>query len=142
MPQYRSGTLLLLSDPDCSFLQSVPLLLQQSFSGRIETSTRSTSYEGNMPDYKPQPIETSAIVLPLDLEVLTEKLAENVHDHWTLQRLSDGWCWGAKRDEDAKTHPSLVACTDLSESEKIYDRRIAIETLKAITALDCKIDRS
>jgi hypothetical protein len=45
-----------------------------------------------MPDYKPQPIETSAIVLPLDLEVLTEKLAENVHDHWALQRLLDGWC--------------------------------------------------
>jgi len=80
--------------------------------------------------YTPRPIDTSTITLPNDLSSLTEKLAESTHDQWALQRLSEGWTHGEKRDDAAKTHPSLIPYADLSESEKEYDRITALETLK------------
>jgi hypothetical protein len=85
--------------------------------------------------YHPAPIDTSAAVLSPALEALTERLAENSHDLWAAQRFSDGWTHGPRRDDAAKTHPCLVPYSALPESEKEYDRRTAVGTLKAIVAL-------
>lgn len=85
--------------------------------------------------YEPKPIDTSMVELPEELEVLTEILAESTHDHWSLQRLADGWTYGPKRDDTQKTNPCMVPYAELSESDKEYDRRTAMETLKAINAL-------
>jgi ryanodine receptor 2 len=92
-----------------------------------------------MKKYTPKPIDTSAIALPDDLAALTEKLAESTHDHWASQRLAEGWTYGEKRDDAAKTHPCLIPYRDLPESEKQYDRTTAMETLKAILALGYEI---
>ncbi len=94
-----------------------------------------------MGKYSPKPIDTSAVTLSAELVALTEKLAESTHDQWALQRMKDGWSWGKKRDDDKKTHPSLIPYAELSESEKEYDRLTAMETLKAIIALGYKIER-
>ena len=91
--------------------------------------------------YTPQPIETSGVTLPDDLLQLTELLAASTHDHWALQRMEDGWAHGPQRDDAAKLHPDLVPYADLAESEKEYDRRTAMETLKAIVALGYTIKR-
>ena len=72
---------------------------------------------------------------------LTERLAENTHDHWALQRIADGWRWGESRDDQAKTHPGLVPYDELPEREKEYDRKTAMETLKAILKLGYRIER-
>lgn len=93
-----------------------------------------------MPDYRPEPIDTSAVELSADLVDLTEHLAENTHDNWARLRMSDGWTWGAVRDEATKSHPDLVAYGELPESEKEYDRLTAMETLKAILALGYRIE--
>jgi hypothetical protein len=90
--------------------------------------------------YKPAPIETSAIGLSEDLVALTEKLAENAHDNWARQRFAEGWKWGPKRDDAERMHPDLVPYSELSESEKAYDRNAAMETLKAIIALGYRIE--
>jgi hypothetical protein len=92
-----------------------------------------------MPSYQPQPIDTSAIKLSPELTALTEKLAENAHDLWARQRLADGWKLGKARDDASKTHPCLVAYSELPESEKRYDRLAAMETLKSILALGYRI---
>lgn len=84
--------------------------------------------------YIPQPLDTSAIVLPKDLDVLTEQLAQNVHAVWAAGRVADGWTYGEVRDDVRKTHPCLVPYDQLPESEKEYDRRTSIETLKCILA--------
>ena len=42
--------------------------------------------------YNPKPIDVSKILLPIKLMALTEKLAENVHEIWAIQRLKDGDC--------------------------------------------------
>ena len=91
-------------------------------------------------NYTPQPIETSAIRLPEELNLLVEQMAKNVHDVWAARRIADGWTYGEKRDDEKKTHPCLVAYEELPESEKAYDRDTAIGTLKAILKLGFKIE--
>lgn len=92
--------------------------------------------------YEPKPIDTSNIVLQDDLLQLTEKIAENAHDNWSVGRMKDGWIYGEKRDDDKKTHPCLVPYSLLSESEKEYDRSTALETLKMVVALGYKIQKN
>jgi RyR domain len=94
-----------------------------------------------MSSYTPKPIDTSDVKLPESLEALTERLAENAHDNWALERLSQGWRWGASRDDRARTHPDLVPYAELAESEKDYDRKTAIETLRAILKLGYRIEK-
>ena len=91
--------------------------------------------------YKPNPIDTSGIQLPDELLELTEKIAENVHENWSLGRISEGWTYGAVRDDKNKTTPCLVPYSELTESEKEYDRVTAIQTLKLIVALGYGIEK-
>ena len=93
------------------------------------------------PVYEPKPIATDNVRLPPDLEALTERLAENAHDNWARQRLAEGWSWGPERNDAEKKHPCLVPYADLPESEKEYDRKTAMETLKAILVLGFEVRR-
>lgn len=68
-----------------------------------------------------------------------EKLAENAHEVWSLGRIADGWTFGPWRDDATKQHPCLIPYDQLPESEKDYDRRVSLETLKAILALNYEI---
>jgi hypothetical protein len=89
--------------------------------------------------YVPKPIETSDVELPVGLQALMEKLAENAHEVWAAQRVAQGWSHGLARDDAAKKHPCLVPYADLPESEKEYDRAAAREALKVILKLGCTI---
>ena len=90
--------------------------------------------------YKPQPIDTSRVELNPRLHELVDRLAASNHDHWALQRIAEGWRFGSNRDDVAKTHPDLITYDELPESEKDYDRRSVVETLKAIIALGYKLE--
>ena len=92
-------------------------------------------------DYVPQPADINDISLPEDLENLVELVARNVHEVWAWSRVSQGWTWGPKRDDDLKTHPSLIPYDELSEEEKQYDRNTAVGTLKLIQKLGFKISK-
>jgi hypothetical protein len=89
--------------------------------------------------YIPKPLDTTNITLPDELVQLTERLAESTHDVWAAQRMSQGWVYGSERNDAAKTHPCLVPYADLPDSEKDYDRKTAMETLKAIMSLGYRI---
>ena len=91
--------------------------------------------------YKPQPIDTSRVVLPEELAALTELIAENVHEIWAIGRIKDGWTYGEKRDDAKKETPCLVPYNELPEAEKEYDRNTAMETLKLIVALGYEIKK-
>jgi ryanodine receptor 2 len=91
--------------------------------------------------YHPKPIDTASVTLPPGVEPLTERLAENAHDIWAQQRLKEGWTWGAQRDDVAKRNPCLIPYAALPDSEKVYDRRAAMETLKAIIVLGYRIEK-
>ncbi len=92
-------------------------------------------------DYKPKPIDTTGTEIDPGLLKLTEKLAENAHDTWARQRMDEGWTWGPKRDDATKKNPNLVPYHDLTESEKEYDRSMAMETLKVLLRLGYRIER-
>lgn len=85
--------------------------------------------------YLPEPIDTSAVSLNPALMQLAELLAKNAHDVWAQERLAQGWKYGPCRRDDTKEHPCLVPYEQLPESEKVYDRNTAMETLKAVCAL-------
>ncbi len=91
--------------------------------------------------YEPNPIDTSGVSLGSDLQDLVERLAENNHDHWSRQRIAEGWRYGPSRDDKAKTHPDLAPYSELPETEKEYDRLTVIEAIKAIMALGYKVER-
>ncbi len=91
--------------------------------------------------YDPQPIDTSDVVVSDEIAALSEKLAENTHDVWARGRLDEGWTYGKTLDRDKKTHPLLVPYGELTESEKDYDRRTSLETLKVLQKLGFDIVR-
>ena len=74
-------------------------------------------------DYIPAPIDVSDIQLPSELCELAEIIAKNVHEVWAAGRLAEGWKYGPERNDALRTHP---------ETEKDYDRRTAMGTLKLI----------
>lgn len=90
-------------------------------------------------NYKPNPIDTSDVTLPQELLALTEAIAQNVHDVWAVGRIEQGWTYGPVRDDAKKETPCLVPYGDLPESEKIFDRNTAMETVKLIIKMGYSI---
>lgn len=89
--------------------------------------------------YIPQPIDTSAIELPADIQALGELLARNTHENFVKMRMDSGWTYGPQRDDVKKQNPTLIPYDELPESEKDYDRVTSVETLKVILALGYEI---
>ncbi|MDO5328985.1 MAG: RyR domain-containing protein [Coriobacteriia bacterium] len=90
--------------------------------------------------YKPKPVKTNNIKLPKSLDCLVEKIAQNVHDNWAKARIDEGWTYGPARNDEKKETPCLVPYEELSESEKEYDRKTALETIKLIIKLGYTIE--
>ncbi len=95
--------------------------------------------KNNPNNYIPQPIDTTDVVLPEELNALAEMIAKNVHEVWSAGRMAEGWTYGEERNDVEKTHPCLVPYEQLSEAEKEYDRNTAFETLRLIQQLGFRI---
>lgn len=91
--------------------------------------------------YTPQPIDTTGVMLPEELEQLVEQMSKNVHEVWSETRIKQGWTYGEQRNDEQKTHPCLVPYEELPEEEKEYDRNTSIGTLKLIMKLGFKIEK-
>ncbi len=90
-------------------------------------------------EYRPEPIDTSAVELPEEIQELVERLARNTHALWAQGRLAEGWRYGPQRDDVKMEHPDLVPYDELPEAEKQYDRTTAAGVLKTIMALGYRI---
>lgn len=97
--------------------------------------------DSNEMPYRPQPADTSGVVLTDELMGLAERLAENVHEVWAAERLAQGWTWGPARDDSRKQHPCLVPYGLLPEEERRFDRNTSLETLRFIKSLGFSIER-
>ena len=86
-------------------------------------------------DYDPQPINLENISLTDDLLELREAIAENAHEVWAAARIKEGWSYGEQRDDANKKHPDLVPYSALPDSEKEYDRIMAMDTIKLVGKL-------
>uniref|UniRef100_A0A5F8HC19 Ryanodine receptor 3 n=1 Tax=Monodelphis domestica TaxID=13616 RepID=A0A5F8HC19_MONDO len=87
----------------------------------------------------PCPIDTSQIVLPPHLEKIRDRLAENIHELWGMNKIELGWTFGKIRDDNKRQHPCLVEFSKLPETEKNYNLQMSTETLKTLLALGCHI---
>lgn len=86
-------------------------------------------------EYEPHPVRLDNVPLDADLDELQEAIAENAHEVWAAARIKEGWSYGKERDDANKKHPDLIPYTALPDSEKQYDRLMALETIKLVRKL-------
>ena len=91
--------------------------------------------------YIPQPIDTSDVAVDKEIAEISERLAENTHEVWAKGRVDEGWVYGETLDRYKKVPPLLVPYDELPESEKDYDRRTSLETLKLLIKLGYSIKK-
>lgn len=116
------------------FLTQLAERLTETVDATIPANTKANGYV-------PQPIDTSDIQLPEDLEALVEEMAKNVHEVWAATRIKQGWTYGQERDDKLKRHPCLIPYEELPEEEKVYDRETCVGTLKLILKLGFRITK-
>nr|XP_049707633.1 ryanodine receptor isoform X46 [Helicoverpa armigera] len=85
--------------------------------------------------FVPTPVDTLQITLPSYVEQIRDKLAENIHEMWAMNKIEAGWMYGDQREDLHKIHPCLVPFERLPPAEKRYDIQLAVQTLKTILAL-------
>ncbi|XKL68210.1 hypothetical protein PGB90_003701 [Kerria lacca] len=85
--------------------------------------------------FVPTPVDTSSIMLPSYIDNIRDRLAENIHEMWAMNKIEVGWLYGERRDDIRKIHPCLVPFDRLPAAEKRYDSQLAVQTLKTILAL-------
>lgn len=100
-----------------------------------------TAFPQDARTYFPKLIDLRDVDLPDEIDDLREAIAENAHDRWALERQSEGWTYGPKRDDAKLETPDMVPYAQLPESEKQYDRIMAEDTLKLLMTLGYKIEK-
>ncbi|MBE6201090.1 MAG: Ryanodine receptor Ryr [Rikenellaceae bacterium] len=88
-----------------------------------------------MNSYNPRPIDLSDVELPAELVELREAIAENAHDVWAAERQAQGWTYGPTRDDAKRQTPCMVPYSQLPDSEKKFDRDMAVGTIKLLKKL-------
>ncbi|XP_047677282.1 ryanodine receptor 3 isoform X4 [Tachysurus fulvidraco] len=87
----------------------------------------------------PTPVDTTQIVMPPHLEKVRDRLAENIHELWAINKIELGWTYGKIRDDNKRQHPCLVDFSKLPETERNYNLQMSTETLKTLLALGCHV---
>lgn len=91
--------------------------------------------------YEPSPISLDDVTLSDDLAELQEAIAENAHEIWAKTRTDQGWTYGPERNDVQKETPDMIPYCNLPESEKLYDREMAMQTLKLVKKLGFEIKK-
>ena len=101
-----------------------------------------TAFPDDPSTYTPSLKDLRQVELPDGIDALREALAENSHDRWAIERQSEGWTYGPERDDAKLESPDMVPYAQLPESEKQYDRLMAVNTLKLLISLGYKIEKN
>lgn len=96
----------------------------------------------NCDEYIPHPIKLDDVEVEDELIELREAIAENAHEVWAETRRNEGWTYGAVRDDATKQHPDMLPYNRLPESEKEYDRLMAMNTIKLLKKLGWKLSKN
>lgn len=90
-------------------------------------------------DYNPKDFVLNEIEISEDIMQQIEYISENVHNAWSLEKISNGWKYGDTVNTDLKTHPSLIPYEKLSEEQKELDRKTSMQVIKSLIKLGYKI---
>lgn len=122
-------------DPASSDLEDTYPLEQFEDAWKDSKNYLVTITSDNHKVYKPQPIDLSDVELTEDLNELREAIAENAHEIWAANRQAEGWTYGPRRNDQLKQTPDMVPYSQLPESEKEYDREMAMKTIRLLVKL-------
>lgn len=126
-------------------INSIKLLYKLGFKINRDDGTTSIDYKTNVRtadgQYIPHPINVDDVILPKDIAALTEYIAENAHEEWAKQRLKEGWTFAPKKNEELMQNPDLIPYCELLDSEKEYDRKMAMNTLKVLYKFGYTIEK-
>ncbi|XP_067466542.1 ryanodine receptor 2 isoform X2 [Thunnus thynnus] len=89
--------------------------------------------------FTPTPVDINKVVLPPQIEDIQEKMAENIHELWAMDKIDLGWTYGSVKDEGIKHDPCLVEFSKLPEQDRNHNRQIAQDTLRTLLALGVHI---
>ncbi len=95
----------------------------------------------NSKEYIPHPINLDDVEVEEELLELREAIAENAHEVWAETRRSEGWSYGPARDDIRKQHPDMLPYNLLPDSEKEYDRLMAMNTIKLVKKLGWELKK-
>lgn len=95
----------------------------------------------NRNEYIPHPINLDDVEVEEELLELREAIAENAHEVWAETRRSEGWSYGPARDDARKQHPDMLPYNLLPDSEKEYDRLMAMNTIKLVKKLGWELKK-
>ena len=126
-----------------SSLNTIKLLYKLGFEIVKGDKTTSFEYKPNVRtadgQYIPQPIDVDDVVLPKEIADLTEYIAENTHEEWAMQRIKEGYKYAPKTNKKRLENADLIPYCELLDSEKEYDRKMAMNTLRVLYKLGYEI---
>ncbi len=82
----------------------------------------------------------TAVELGAKTEELVDKLAENTHNVWARERISQGWTYGLNEDTEKKRSPHLVHYSQVDDAIKVANRNAASETVKTMMVYGYVLD--
>lgn len=128
--------LITIYDPNSQFSQDTyPVKVFQDAWDDSKNYMVKISLPDDIQTYIPRPIDLSDVQLPEELIALREAIAENAHEVWAAERQAQGWTYGAQRDDANKQTPCMVPYSRLNDDEKVFDRNMAMDTLKLVKKL-------
>ena len=95
----------------------------------------------NQNNYDPHPLNLDDVQIEPELMELREAIAENAHEVWAKTRKEEGWSYGPVRDDVNKKNPDMLPYNLLPESEKEYDRLMAMNTIKLVKKLGWELKK-
>jgi len=105
------------------------------FQNAWDDSSRYLVTLSNRNNYEPHPLQLDDVPIEPELMELREAIAENAHEVWARTRKDEGWSYGPERDDARKLHPDMLPYSLLPESEKEYDRLMALNTIRLVKKL-------
>jgi len=128
-----NNQIITILDSDSSDLQkSYPLDI---FQHAWDDSANYLVILSNQSNYDPHPLNLDDVQIEQELMELREAIAENAHEVWAKTRKDEGWSYGPVRDDVLKKNPDMLPYNLLPESEKEYDRLMAMNTIKLVKKL-------
>ena len=79
--------------------------------------------------YKPAPLDLSQIQLSPKMNSLVQLLAQNTHNVWAAERISQGWTYGRTEDHLTRRSPHLVPYKLVDDIIKKANVETATETV-------------
>lgn len=128
----------ILDPEDSNFTKSYPL---EVFQNAWNDSYNYLVCISNQSNYEPQPLNLDDVRIEPELFELREAIAENAHEVWARARKDEGWSYGPKRNDAKKLHPDMLPYSLLPESEKEYDRQMAMSTIKLVKKLGWELKK-